>query len=447
MKLVVIGGGSFFFTRQILKRIAKSDFFEGAEVCLVDIDPLRCAKLGPYASKFARESGGRFKVSCTTDRREVLPDADYVVFTFSRHNIHQRGIAAHICSNYGITEMSGDTAGPGSVIRIIRDIPEILEVASDVESLAPTANVINYTNPTNVVGAALDRYTDVNAYAFCDSMHLPYWAPRILEYIGVESTAENIDKLDVRVAGINHFAWLLGLKFDGEDVWDHFKRGITHASAQNDDPLLKGELDCIDIYDAWPTCLFHGSEYVRYFQGRGSMPERDFRVSMWSLDTRVRLVQDFWTRVDQYNEGTIEREAAYSEKLDDGEMIGDVIESIEGDIGLRFPINVRNDGRVSNLPDDAFVELFGILGKAGAQVPAVGAMPRGLLGLTQTMIDYQELALEAAMSGSVDLLVRAVASDPLVMSLADARDLVRDLLAAESEYLERDWRHAWQLEA
>ena len=124
-------------------------------------------------------------------------------------------------------------------------------------------------------------------------------------------------------------------------------------------------------------------------------------------------------------------------------MVAVVLESIEGDLGLSLCVNVRNEGRISNLPDDVLVELYGTFGRSGPVVPPFGPLPHGVLGLTQQVIDEQELALEAAMTGSFDTAVRAIACDPLVMSLSDARDLARDLIAQEEDDLDPKWDGYW----
>jgi alpha-galactosidase len=445
MKITVIGGGSFFFTRQILKRINSSTILHGVHLELVDTNPTVAAKIGTYAGKYVNETGNKFTVHSTTDRREALPGSDYVVLTFSPNNIHSRGVGAHICQNYGIREISGDTAGPAAVIRIIRDVPLVLDVARDVEALAPKALVISYTNPTNVVTAALKRYTKLKSIGLCDGPHLPYFAPKILGFLGVEPTKENRDGLTLHMGGINHFGWIDGVTLHGKNVWKEFKSGMIAMAEKmrNERPILQAEAELLQVMNAWPTCMYHGAEYMRYFQGRGRYPARDYVIDAWSLAFRQRMVREFWRNVDAYNAGTMDRAKAFKDRLDDGEMIGDVIESIEGDLNQRFPINVVNEGRISNLPNECIVELFGTLGKDGDKVPAYGALPRGPLGMVQAVVDQQELAIEAAMTGDLDLLVRAVACDPLVMSLHDARDITRELMAAEAEYLDPKWDRYW----
>ena len=445
MKITIIGGGSFFFTRQMLKRVAGSEILRGARIALVEADPGRCERVGAYAQKYARETGDRFSVSHTTDRRRALEGSDYVVLTFSVNNVHSRGVGAHICRNYGILEASGDTAGPGSLMRIIREVPSVLAVAKDIEELCPRAWIINYVNPTNVITAALTRHTKVRCMGFCDGMHLPVFGRRVLELAGIEPTRERIRAVDLRVGGINHFGWMTGLSLDGEDLWPRFVAGL-HEQAGHPDatPLLQAESELCRMFNAWPTCAYHGVEYTRYFQGRGSRPSRDFVITPWSLDTRITMMREFWRNVDAYNAGRMGRAQAFTEQMDDGEMLGDVIESVEGDLHERFPVNVPNNGLIPNLPQDSLVEVFSTIGKDGPTPFPQGPLPRGPLGMTCAVLDQQELGLEAAMTADSETLIRAIACDPLVMSLRDARDLARELMAAEEEFLDPRWDAFWE---
>jgi alpha-galactosidase len=429
----------------MLSGIMQSPHLSGSHIALVETDPQRCEQMGHYAEKINQDTGGKSTISYSTNRCDVLEGSDFVLLTFSVNNIHSRGMGAHICKNYGVIECSGDTAGPGSVLRIIREIPLILEVARDIERLAPDAMVLNYVNPTNVVGAALDRYTKLKWAAFCDGMYLPYFGYRLLEYMDLPQTPENAAKMKFDLSGINHFGWMTALSLDGEDLWPRLKDGLKRkAELKGPQSDERAEWDLLEAFNAWPTVIWHTKEYHRYFQGRGHMPQRDFVVRPWDLHERVRWVREFYRKVDSYNAGEISRKEALGEgNLPQSEMVVEVMESLVGNLGKRFAVNVRNEGRVTDLPDSAIVELFGTIDAKGIHVPKAPPLPLGPRAMVYACIDQQELALEAAMTGSFELAARAVACDPLVMSLSDAVEITRDLLAAEQEYLAPMWDTYW----
>ena len=104
-----------------------------------------------------------------------------------------------------------------------------------------------------------------------------------------------------------------------------------------------------------------------------------------------------------------------------------------------YYINTYNRGAVSNMADDAFLELLCDVDMAGPRPRPVGEMPRGLRGLSEQVLDTHELTAEAIVKADYSLLRRAMMTDPLTNSIADADAILRDLLAAEREALPDHW--------
>jgi alpha-galactosidase len=453
VKITVIGSGSFFFTRQVLKAMVESKVFKDCELALVDTDERNCELMGKFCQKVVTEKGAPIKVAYSTDRKALLPNSDYVILTFSSRNVHYRGTGVHICRKYGIIEASGDTAGPGAVFRVIKEVPRVLEVAKDIEKLCPDAFVLNYINPTNVISMALDRFSKLrNSYGFCNGADEYLQAKEFSEYLGTEIAPDEFGRLEISFAGINHFVWAFGLKLDGVDVWDRFRKGLKEACEKDEAKYTGGvrnsvraKWDLTEMFDAYPVVIWHTQEYLRYFQGRGSQPQRDFVVAPWDLTGRVQMMRQMWCDIRSYVDGRLDYEGVMRHVEKD--MVARLIESREGNLNKRFPIDIRNEGRISNLPDKFIVELYGTVNKRGIDVPAFGDLPTGLLGMTYQMIDMQELALEAAMTGNYHTLVKAVACDPLVMSLSDAKEIAYEFMGVDADDLPSVWDSFWKEES
>ncbi|MDC7240080.1 MAG: hypothetical protein PQJ50_06935, partial [Spirochaetales bacterium] len=223
-KVVVIGAGSYFFGRPAVWNMVNSPVLRGGTLALVDTDPNMVDVMGRLARKAVEAKGTSTVIEASTDRREVLWDADFVVLSFSDRNAHFRGIDTEISAKYGVPMCSSDTIGPGGIFRALREIPHMLEMTRDIEELCPDAWVINFVNPSTVLGIALMRYApNIKSFALCDGLHEP---PNRLEdrkLAGiVDENAESItpeveQKLDLRVGGINHFTWITRFEYDGED--------------------------------------------------------------------------------------------------------------------------------------------------------------------------------------------------------------------------------------
>ena len=110
-----------------------------------------------------------------------------------------------------------------------------------------------------------------------------------------------------------------------------------------------------------------------------------------------------------------------------------------GNLGNPFYINTFNDGAVSNMADDAFLELLCDVDMDGPRPRPVGEMPRGLRGWQEVVLDTHELTAEAVAKCDFSLLRRAMLTDPIVNSIADADAILRELLDVEREALPECW--------
>ena len=117
----------------------------------------------------------------------------------------------------------------------------------------------------------------------------------------------------------------------------------------------------------------------------------------------------------------------------------DMIENMWGNLGKAFYISSPNRGAVTNMPDDAFLELRCDLDMHGPRPQPFGAFPRGLLALQHQVLDTHELAAEAAVTGDPSVLRRAVLTDPICNNIADADACIKDMLEAEREVLPKYW--------
>ncbi|OMF58980.1 glycoside hydrolase family 4 [Paenibacillus rhizosphaerae] len=451
-KVVVIGAGSLFFGRQSIWQMVHSAYLNQGTLALVDTDEERLSKMVKLAEMVARENNVSLKVEGSTDRRQVLPGADFVVLSFAEQSVKYRGIDCQVSLKYGIRMCSGDTIGPGGIFRAMRELPVIMECARDVEELCPDAWVINYINPSTVNGIALHRYAPkLKSFALCDSHHMPhkkaYYAVRA-GIIGDRSGFnEEIDrKFDFRVAGVNHFTWLLKAEFEGKDVMPMIAEAMRKAAGEENNGGDRGAKalhnDAItyalyDIFGYIPTCTAHTKEYVRYWQGHGKTPDAIPPLSIWETEDRYQRHDEMWRQVDDFLTGNVPI-ADYMSTFGPDHAT-DIIENMVGNLGKRFFINTLNRGAVTNMSDDSFLELLCDVSMDGAKPVHVGEMPRGIRGMQELVLDTHELTAEAVVEQSYEKLRRAMLTDPLVNSISDADQIIKELLTLEREMIPDAW--------
>lgn len=450
-KITVIGAGSHFFGRQVIWKAATSPWFAGGTLALVDTDPAVLETMMALADRILRKTGCGVKLLGSVERREVMADSDFMVLTFSCRNAHYRGVDTEIAARHGIRMCSSDTIGPGGIFRALREGPHVLAMARDARELAPHCWVVNFVNPTAVLGMLLRRYApEVKSFALCDGNHEPLATLNRLKAVGIlpaDATAVPpavAARLDLAVGGVNHCTWLVRFRYDGQDMMPAWRAKLA-ADAKAEKPVEKAKprynqhyaLQLFDLYGAWPTAVSHTKEYVPFFQGYGAAPCAPEPIRLFDAANRAEEMAARREETAAYARGRLS--AARFLENTRGDHATDIIESMWGGLGRRFYINSANRGAVTNLPDDAFLELRCDIDMAGPRPQPFGAFPRGLLALQHQVLDTHELTAEAAVTGDRAVLRRAMLTDPLVNNIADADACIEELLAAEREVLPAYW--------
>jgi len=444
-KIVIVGAGSLFFGRQAIWAVCHQPGFRGATLSLVDTSEERLEKMTRLAVMAAETSDSGIVVESTTDCREALTGADFVVLSFSENNTHYRRIDCRIAAKYGVRMCSGDTIGPGGVFRAVREFPRILEIADWMAEICPDAWLINYVNPSAVMGIGLMRHSRVKSFALCDTHHMPAKFDSYADLLGL--TGEERTSFSARIAGVNHFTWMLGAEAGGRDVMPDIREAFRlQSGGERDQGYAKGRFNnfitaqLADVFGAVPTCTGHTKEYLPFYQGRAAVSEPIPPLAVFDCDERAERTARMWTEVDDYLTGR--KPIAEFHATGKADHATDVIHTMLVEDGRRYFINRSNhkctEGGgcpVTNMPADAFLELLCVLDRNGPRPLPVGEFPLGLRGLQTMILDAHELTIEAIVKRDRGLLRRALAIDPLVNSIATADQLISEIFTAESEIL------------
>jgi len=451
-KVVIIGAGSLFFGRQGIWQMVTSPYLNQGTLALVDIDEEKLNKMMKLANLVKEHAGVKLKIEGSTERKDVLKGADFVVLSFAKDTVRYRGIDCEISVKYGVRMCSGDTIGPGGIFRAMRELPVILECAKDIEALCPDAWVINYINPTAVNGLALRRYAPkLKSFALCDGLHMPHVKRNYAIRAGIinspdEYTEEIASKFDFRIAGVNHFTWLIKAEFEGKDVTPQIAESLKVAAAKETDGGDVGAKSAYNnaigyelykIFGYIPTCVGHTKEYVPFWQGWGKTADKIPPLSIWETEARYKRHEEMWKEVDSYIEGKQPIQKFLETYGPDHAT--DIIENMVGNLGKPFYINTFNMGAVTNIADDAFLELCCQVTMDGIKPYPVGEMPRGIRGMQEKVLDTHELTAEAIYECNFSKLRRAFMTDPIICSISDADNIIKELLEAEKDVLPECW--------
>jgi len=451
-KVVVIGAGSLFFGRQAIWQMVTSPYLNQGTLALVDIDEEKLEKMVKLAKMAAEYVNVKLKIEGSTKRKDVLEGADFVVLSFAKDTVKYRGIDCAISEKYGVRMCSGDIIGPGGIFRAMRELPVILECARDIEAICPDAWVINYINPNAVNGIGLRKYApNLKSFALCDGHHMPHVKKNYAIRAGIiknpsEYTEEISKKFDLKIAGINHFTWLIKVEFDGKDLTRQIAESLKTEAAKETDggdigaKAVFNNTIGYELYKAFgyiPTCVAHTKEYVPFWQAWGKTAGKIPPLSIWETEARYKRHEEMWSEVDSYITGKLSIHQFIENYKPDHAT--DIIENMVGNLGKPFYINTYNKGSITNMKNDAFLELCCQVTMDGIKPYSVGEMPKGIRGMQEIVLDTHELTAEAIYECNYDKLRRAFLTDPLICSIVDADNIIKELLQVEREALPECW--------
>jgi 6-phospho-beta-glucosidase len=423
IKLVYIGGGSTRAPGTVASIVQHGKAFEGSEVVLVDLNEDHLEVVRTIAEKMAKAAGVDISVTATTDREAALRDADAVLSSFRPGGFEARRLDERIPLSHGV--IGQETQGPGGFFMALRTIHITREIVEQLERLAPRAVLFNYTNPVNIVAEAVSHYSGIRVVSLCDG---PLGYPRHM----ARDTGLDPDKVESVMAGLNHLSWTVRHEYDGRDLMELLDQ--AYERERRNPTLSRMALRMLGLA---VTMRSVPSSYFRYYYFRDEMLDELRSRPTTRAEDIIRESPDYWAHYREQaasDNPTLDPERSRGGVLE-LELAVRVIDSWFNDRGETWPVNVRNDGSISDLPDDRVVETVGRVDRAGVHPLAVGHLPRPALGLLEMLSEYQSLAAEAAWCGTRRDGLRALAANPLVLDFSLAERLYDEMSAAHREFL------------
>ena len=431
-KIAMIGAGSTVFMKNLVGDILHEPLLKNAEISLMDIDEKRLATSETVAGKVAEAVGARPRVRATTDRKRALDGADFVVTMIQVAGFKPGTVVDfEVPKKFGLRQTIADTLGVGGIMRGLRTVPVLIDIARDMAEMAPDALMLQYVNPMAIVCGALARMVpEVRTIGLCHSVQGT--AKELAQDIGVP-----VEEIRYVCAGINHMAFYLTFqrrRRDGsiEDLYPFIRKV---ADAQREPDWNRVRYEVLRHFGYFVTeSSEHFAEYTPWFikRDRPDLIER-FNIPLDEYIRRCEVQNDRWQEQEKalVSGGAIEvrRSSEYASRIMVAELTGEPI-VVNG--------NVANRGYIDNLPPDVCVEVPCLVDHNGVQPVRVGRLPPQLAAMIQTNINVQELTVEALVTGRKDHVRHAAMLDPHTaaeLSLDEIATLVDDLLAAHEGWL------------
>lgn len=444
-KLTIIGAGSTVFTKNIVVDLLTIEQFKSIEIALMDIDQNRLIKTKEVLEIIAKKMGATPKISMHTNRRESLLDADFVQTTIQVGGYKPSTVIDfEIPKKFGLKQTIADTLGIGGIMRSLRTIPVLLNIAEDIEQVCPNALWMQYVNPmcTNMI--AINKvFPNIRNIGLCHSVQ------GTAEMLA-EDLQENINNISYQCAGINHMAFFQ--KFEkistGEDLYPKLKRlanqilsdkKISSRTKKQEFPGRnlheKVRYEILKRFGFFVTeSSEHFAEYVPWFikPNKEELIEK-YKIPVDEYIFRCEYYSELWNELNKDISIITNEEIKRSH-----EYASYIIDAIVNNNKFIVYGNVMNNGLIENLPSNCCVEVPCIVNDKGFYPQKIGRLPEQLSALMRTNINVQILTAEAALTKKREHIYHAAMLDPLTsshLSIDEIFALTDEMLEAHADYL------------
>jgi 6-phospho-beta-glucosidase len=459
MKLTFIGAGGVRTPLVIQSILNFQERLPIDTVCMMDIDPERL-ELIKLACKPRLAKGAKFEIEWTTDARQAIRGADFIVTTFREGSLESRVIDEQVPLKYGV--LGQETTGPGGFAMALRTVPVILQYVELIKELAPDAWLLNFTNPAGILAETITRVAGFeHAVGICDN-------PSAMMRAAAAYIKTDPDKLFPEYYGLNHLGWMRAIYLDGKNIVpellqamqtsgktvEHLPFDVNELAAlgsipneyvyfyyyprKSVDNLLKsGQSRALQILP-FNQELYAG---LRRIRDEEDDPEKVQEIYLHYLNQRESTYMTLETGHEAEEDKVVEkprdqREArqAMDESAEGYSAVAlNVIEGLLGKPKLMI-LNVPNRGAISGMAENDVIETTCLVSNGVVRPFAMGSIPDADLGLMKSVKAYEKLTIQAAVEDSYGLALEALTLHPLVPGYDIAKQILDDYLAQHGDY-------------
>jgi alpha-galactosidase len=425
-QITIIGGGSYQWGPTLIGDILNTPSLRECHLVLEDLDPAPLPTMQAFAEKMIAATDAKATVTTTTDQREALTGADFVVVTISTGGFGSMRHDLEVPWRHGIRQSVGDSVGPGGISRSLRNIPILVGIARDMEELCPGAWLLNITNPMTCLTRAVNKATSINAVGLCHEVY--HFREQLAPAMGMD-----VADLRLTITGVNHLPIITGIDAAGTDglAWLEEHAGKPDHEAFAKQHALK--LDLLHRFGALPGA---GDRHVAEFFPFVLTEESDWGAA-WGVALTTIEDREKWQGIYQTYVKAMMEDRYKLPESQSGEMVAPVVDSLITGTARELPLNRPNIGQAADLPADAVVETMCVVDGDGIRGREVVSAPAPVAEWARRHSATQELTVEAALTGDLELARAAFAADPLTsrLDLREMDAMVTELLRATAAWL------------
>lgn len=439
-KVTLIGGGGAR-TPLLLHGLAQAQsVLQVGELALYDVDHQAACIMADLGRQITK-----IRISAPETLEQAIEGARFVLSSIRVGGMAARARDERIIIDHGITGQ--ETTGAGGLAMALRTVPVALAQAKVIESLAPEAWLINFTNPAGLITQALMTHTNVKVIGICDT-------PAEIFHRTAWSLGLPFEDMEFRYSGLNHLGWVQQVLLKGDDITAKLLADPEALQRIYPAPLFEPRL--IQTLGLIP------SEYLFFYYAKTRAHENQKAAGASRGEELVRLNKDLYARLqgpdglqaykdylNQRNASYMQLEARAGSAFDEGEhdwdpfegatgyhrIALDVMTALSSDEPKKVVVNVHNHGAIDDLPPSDVVEVPCLISRKGPEPVHTGPLPDSVRGLVLSVKAFERLAIRAAVERSFDLAKLSLMVNPIVGEWKVAGEVLSALIASDPEHL------------
>ena len=443
--IAYIGGGSINFGWQLFSELANEEIF--AAVNLYDIDKKLSLNNEVIGNNLREHPDNKSDIIylATDTPEEALKNADIVILSITVGSIEEMTSELTLPEAYGIYQSTGEYTGPSGVIRTLKTLPVYIKYAELIKKYCPDAWVINLTNPmSECIQIMYNVFPDIKIFGSTNELF--QCLELLAGIVEIEKGIRHVKRRDIKynLLGINGFNWFDKISYNGEDIMPLFRKYAEkyckdgfelHQNDYKINPKNSANKIKFDLFlrygliPAVPDRVV--ADFCPTWYLKSPTTINEWKFSQTSVNYIKKINIDRASRVKSLMNG-----ADYLKIGGNSTECVLQIRALLGSGNLITNICSKNNGQVSNLPENSIVSSNALISKNCVQPVSSGTLPDEIYALTIRHIMNQKTLVKAVIEKDLDIAFNAFVNDPLMSAdLTTATELYKQLLSDVRKHL------------
>lgn len=407
-RITILGGSSVYIPEFVVSALKKN--LPAKELVLFGKPGRKLLLVSALCQRLINKNGFPTTVIPETNLARAVEGAEYII-----NHVRIGGMKARMRDEMTPPQfdmVGSDSLGAGAISNVLRTLPVLFDYVRKIEEVNPKAIFINLTNPVGILVEALCRHTQLKVLGIND---LPaVYAEKVAALLGYGQESLRIDYV-----GLHDMGCIQDVKVDGISRMSQVLERLETTEDEDLDHALIG------LFRMIPTrataIYFHRHEVLKRQQSCGR-----FRSEvLYDAEKRIlRLYEN--PALNMVPELTRRRNARWYDHT-----LVPLIMALEDATAVNSVLCVPNMGSITDLPDEACVEIPVCVNNKGLRPRKVGLLPHFLKGVFSAIKESDRLIIEAVRHQSYDTALQALAINPFVPSLEKARGFLDRVIRNE----------------